>query len=202
LAYDPTSHHLFICDDDKFKVCWVDPANPTIKLGEFLTKPIGGTDPEDLAFSNSGHLFIVNGTPRTIIETDNRGTQVFSSVTLPTVISDPEALAYNVSNDEFYVGGGFSSNIWRVDRDGTILEVIDILKNFRNPVSGTRVHVKDIEFAPTSNPNDDPGDMNLYVADYGNSHVDDGRLFEIDLGGPAPVAVASTTITSTTDFFV
>jgi hypothetical protein len=92
----------------------------------------------------------------------------------------------------FYVGGGFSSNIWCVDRSGNILDTIDVLGGFPNPVSGTRVHVKDMEFAPTSDPYDDPSLQSLYVADYGNTHLtaalsDDGRLFEIDLGPQAPL---------------
>jgi len=72
------------------------------------------------------------------------------------------------------------------------LDTITVLGGFRNPVSGTRVAVKDLEFAPTSDPNDDPSLQNLYVADYGNTHLsaaltDDGRLFEVHING-APFA--------------
>ena len=79
------------------------------------------------------------------------------------------------------MGGGFSANIWRVNRSGQILETIDILTNFRNPIGNARVNVKDLEFAPSSDPNDNPGKLNLYVADFGSSTVDDGRLIEIEL---------------------
>jgi hypothetical protein len=174
---------MFISDDDKFKVYWVDPADPTVKRGEFLTKPIGGDDLEDLAINPSnGHLFIINGLSRTIVETNNTGTQVLSKITLPTVIEDPEALAYDALEDVFYVGGGFSYKIWKVDRGGAILNTIETLGSYRNPVIGTKVHVKDMELAPSSDPNDNPGHLSLYVADYGSSHVDDGRLFELNLG--------------------
>ena len=183
LAFDPMTGHLFVSDDDKYKVFWVDPANPTVKLGEFLTKPLGGDDPEDLAINPSnGHLFIVNGLSRTIVETNNTGTQVFSKTTLPDVIIDPEALAYDGRENVFYVGGGFSSNIWKVDRSGAILSTIDVLSGYRNPVSSARACVKDLELAPSSDANDSPGNLSLHVADYGNSHVDDGRLFEVNLG--------------------
>lgn len=189
LAYNPNDDRLYISDDDKFTVFSVDPDNPNVKIGQFLTKPVGGSDPEDLAVnSTNGHLFIVNGTPRTIVETNTTGTQTFSQITLPSEITDPEALVYDAQHDWFLVGGGFSSNVWVVNRSGGIVQTIDVLGGYRNEVSGTRVHVKDLEFAPSSDPNDDPNEMNLYVADYGNSHVDDGRLieadlFEIDLGG-------------------
>jgi hypothetical protein len=181
LAFDSLNGRLLVADDDKYTVFWVDPGNPSVKLGQFLTKPVGGDDPEDIAFNPSnGHVFIVNGLSRTIVETD--GSQQFSRITLPSVITDPEALAYDAEHDVFFVGGGFSYNIWVINRAGQILQTIDLLKNHRNQVSGTSAHVKDLEFAPSSNVNDDPGKMNLYVADYGNSHVNDGRMIEIDLG--------------------
>jgi hypothetical protein len=180
LAFDPNSGYLFISDDDEFEVSWVDPTNPTVKLGSFNTIPIGGDDPEDLAIDPlTGHLFIVNGLSRTIVETSISGSQVFSTITLPSVIADPEALAYDARTDLFYVGGGFSSNIWCVDRSGQIVETIDILADFRHPTNNTRVNVKDLELAPAS---DGSGQTNLYVADFGWSHVNDGRIIEIDLG--------------------
>jgi hypothetical protein len=187
LAFDPQTGHMFVSDDDHFRVFWVDPANPTVKLGEFRTDTIGGYDPEDIAINpNDSHVFIVNGVPHsggpcTIVETTNTGALV-STLTLPTVITDAEALAYDAREDVFYVSGGFSYRIWKVDRGGTILNTIETLGSYRNPVSGTRVHVKDMEIAPSSDPNDNPAHLSLYVADYGNSHVDDGRLFEMNLG--------------------
>ncbi|XSC41936.1 Calx-beta domain-containing protein [Bradyrhizobium sp. RDT10] len=35
LAFDPGTNRLYISDDDNFKIFWVDPANPSVKLGEF-----------------------------------------------------------------------------------------------------------------------------------------------------------------------
>ena len=87
LAYDSGTGRLYISDDDQFKIFWVDPANPTVKLGEFDLKHLGCNDPEDVAVNpNNGHLFIVNGdqvagpTARAIVEIDNTGTQVFSII--------------------------------------------------------------------------------------------------------------------------
>ena len=185
LAFDPVTGYLFISDDDKYKVFWVDPANPTVKRGEFLTKAVGGDDPEDLAINpNNGHLFIVNGLSRTIVETNSTGTQLFSKITLPKEITDPEALAYDARENVFYVGGGFGPNIWKVDRGGAILSTIDILTGYRNPLNDGRASVKDLELAPSSDPNDNQDHLSLYVADYGKSHVDDGRPFELNVGDP------------------
>jgi hypothetical protein len=190
LAFDSGTNRLYISDDDKFKIYWVDPANPTVKLGEFDVKPLGCNDPEDVAVnSNNGHLFIVNGdqvagpTANSIVETNSTGTQVFSIIHLPTEITDPEALVYDATHDVFYVGGGFSPDIWVVDHKGNILQKMDVLEGYRHEVNNTAAGVKDLELAPSSDPNDDPNTLSLYVADYGASHVSDGRMLEIDLHG-------------------
>jgi hypothetical protein len=190
LAYDSGTGRLYITDDDVFKVFWVDPANPTVKLGEFNLPALGCNDPEDIAVNpNNGHLFIVNGdqvagpTANTIVEINNTGTEVFSVIHLPAEIKDAEALVYDASHDVFYVGGGFSPDVWAVDRSGNILQKLDVLEGYRHETNNTAVNVKDLELAPSSDPNDDPGTLNLYVADYGWSHVSDGRVLEIDLHG-------------------
>jgi DNA-binding beta-propeller fold protein YncE len=190
LAFDSSTGRLYISDDDKFKIYWVDPTNPTVKLGEFDLKPLGCNDPEDVAVNpNNGHLFIANGdqvagpTANTIVEIDNTGSQVFSVIHLPAEIKDAEALAYDASHDVFYVGGGFSPDVWVVDHSGNILQKLDVLEGYRHETNNTAVNVKDLELAPSSDPNDDPGTLNLYVADYGWSHVSDGRMLEIDLHG-------------------
>jgi hypothetical protein len=190
LAYDSGINRLYVSDDDEFRIFSVDPTNPTVKSGEFVTNNslIHSFDPEDVAVNpTNGHLFICNGSQvsssaRTIVETNSIGTQVFSTITLPSIIKDPEALVYDPTHDVFFVGGGFSNKVWIVDRSGTILDTIDILSNFRNPVSGWTPVVKDLELAPSSNPNDNPATISLYVADYGGAHetnANDGRLFEI-----------------------
>ena len=183
LAFNPVTGHLLITDDDKYSIYWVDPKNPTARLGTASAKSLNCDDPEDVAVNpNNGNVFIVNGTSHTIVEIDKAFSQVLSRITLPVEIKDPEALAYDAQHNVFFVGGGFSKNIWVVDHGGNILQTIDLLKDYRNPIGDTSAKIKDLEFAPSSDPNDDPGKMNLYVADYGNSHVNDGRVIEIDLG--------------------
>jgi hypothetical protein len=195
LAYDSSSNRLYISDDDRVKLFWVDASNPTAPLGQInLAAALSGSgvaiDAEDVAVNRTnGNIFIVNGLSHSIVELTSAGVQVGPTIILPTTITDPEAIVYDHVNDVFYVGGDFSANIWKVDRQGNILDTITVLAGFRNPVTNTRVHVKDIELAPTSNPNDNPLAQSMYVADYGNTHLsaarsDDGRLFEINIGAP------------------
>lgn len=180
LAYDATRATLYITDDDKYKVIAVSADNPTVVKWSFSTKSLGGVDPEDIAVdTKTGNLFIVNGLNRTIIEVDNHGAAQVKSIVLPTAIVDPEALAFDSTNNVFYVGGGFSDLIWKLDRNGNVIDTITALTDLRTADHDYRVAVKDIELAPAS---DGSGEMHLYVADYGQSHVADGRLIEIDPG--------------------
>ena len=183
IAFDPATGNLYITDDDVFKVNVTNVANPSVKLASFATKPLGGDDPEEISVNPvSGHLYIANGSDIAhpmIIETDSSGTQVIRDIPLPAVIKDPEALYYDVAHDVFFVGIENGKHIWMVDHDGNILNDIDIFANYRNPANNGSVNLKGLTLAPSSDPNDDPSVLSLYAADFGQPHVNDGRLFEI-----------------------
>jgi len=183
IAFDPATGKMYVTDDDTFKVYVTNLANPSVKLAEFATKPLGGDDPEDVSFNPvNGHLYIANGAdiahPK-IIEIDSSGTQVIRNIPLPAVIKDPEAVFYDVAHDVFFVGIENGHDIWMVDHNGNILNDINIFANYRNPVNNGSVNLKGLTLAPSSDPNDDPSVLSLYAADFGVSHINDGRLFEI-----------------------
>lgn len=200
LAIDPGRNVMYVSDDDAKglgNVFVVDPANPSTAQWSFHTN-LGGlgssnvedVDPEDVAVDPvSHHLFITNGFSRTIQEiavdqTNHTVSFVNSFVLKDPEILDPEALAYDPIHNVFLVGGGFSADIWVVDRSGNTLEKVPLLESYRNthssaPSGSIRASVKDIELAPAS---DGSGATHIYVADFGDSHVLDGRLIEIDPG--------------------
>jgi hemolysin type calcium-binding protein/Calx-beta domain-containing protein len=192
LAFDPSSGRLYIADDDLLKMQWVDPANPTKELGEFSLTALGCDDTEDVTVNpNNGHVFVVNGGdfghPK-IVETDGTGSQIFSVIDLTAAvqgqpIGSPEGAVYDAAHDVFFVAGN-NYDIKVVNRSGTVLDDITLLSNYRNPVGNIGTEIQGLTLAPSSDPNDDPGKLNLYVADAGllNGH-NDGRLFEIDLHG-------------------
>jgi hypothetical protein len=64
----------------------------------------------------------------------------------------------------------------------SVLDDITLLSNYRNPTGNIGTEIQGLTLAPSSDPNDDPAKMNLYVADAGLlSGHNDGRLIEIDL---------------------
>jgi hypothetical protein len=185
---DPTKDRLYISDDDADRIYWVDPDNPQVKLGEFRTALSGQTDAEDVAYDRfdgdpsggDGHLYISNGSYANIREVTTDGALV-RTISLPSAISDPEALLWDDTHNVFFIGGKFSPNIWVLDRNGALLDTITLLANYPRS-GGAKARVTDLELAPSSDPNDDPGQLSLYVADYGSDNFNDGRLFEVDLG--------------------
>ena len=176
LGYDPNNGFLYISDDSKAGVFWVDPANPTVKLGFFDTKLLGYQDTEDLKIDPlTGHIFEVDGELMQLIELTTTG-QFVDSRPLPSIMKDAEALAYDPRHDVFFVSSGHetSHNIYVVDPLGNVLDTITALSSY----SGTKV--KGLELAPSSDPNDG-NQLSLYVCDYGADQVNDGRIFEIHL---------------------
>jgi hypothetical protein len=186
LTYSPIADLLFISDDDADRIYWVDPDNPQVKLGEFRSALSGTSDAEDIAFDgfdgdvngSDGHLYIANGEVGNIREVTTSGVLV-RTISLPTAIRDPEALVWDDVHNVFFIGGKFSSNVWVLDSNGALLNTISLSSYGRS--GGPGVKVTDVELAPSTDPNDDPGKLSLYVADYGADQVNDGRLLEIDV---------------------
>ncbi|HVF84276.1 MAG TPA: DNRLRE domain-containing protein [Sphingomicrobium sp.] len=189
------SQRLFVTDDNNQRVYQIDPANPGVVLSSFLTTSFGCVDPEDISINpQNGNLFILSENDRRIYEVTQTG-KLISTVQLPTTfvpISDPnaqdsgaEGLAYDAARDVFYVGGGFSTDIFVVSRAGLVIDTIDVLKDYPN-ANGLRVYPKGLTLGPSS---DGSGFLSLWVADYGLDQVADGRLIEIMLNQSASTVV-------------
>lgn len=187
LEYNPSNGYLYITSDDARKVFWVNPENPSVKVGEFSLNSFGILDAEDPEFDQNGHMYILSGVTQDIFEfmpTSNGSSfTLVRSVSLPSVITDAEGLAYDAARDVFYIASGATrGKIFALDHDMNLLSTLELLDEpaYRNPIGGSKPKIKGLELAPSSNPND--GDhLSLYAADYGADQKADGRLFEIDL---------------------
>ena len=184
--------HLFITDDNRQRVFEVDAANPSLVIRSFSTTTFGCQDPEDISINPvNGNLFILSENDRRIYEVTQTGALV-AKIQMPSwfaPIPDPnasdsgaEGLAYDAERDLFYVSGGFSTDIYVLDRAGQIVETIDILAQYPN-ANGLRVYSKGLELGPSS---DGSGMLSLWVTDYGLDQTADGRLIEIMLDRVAP----------------
>ena len=180
LAYNPKNGLLYITDDDDDRIYIVDPQNPGTKLGEIDVERLGFEDAEDPVIDPAnGHIFLLDGVQRLLVELTATGDLVRQTV-LPTQITDAEGLAYDATEQVFYISSGSTrGKIFQTDRDGDILASFDV-DAFRNPITSTKPRLKGLELAPSSDPHD--GDkLSLYAVDYGLDQQADGRMFEIDL---------------------
>ena len=187
-AYDPTGNRLFISDDDSKGIFIVSASDPGGTPLGFIDVSAISSDTEDPLYDpTTGHLMFLEGgtgkNARTVYELTTEGA-IVGSIKLPAACGDVEGLAFDPVDNVFYTCGGTSPYIYVVSRDGTtILDTISVLVGLINPISGIEVAPKGLILAPSSDPNDDPSVMSLWVADYGeDQHKADGRLFEIRLG--------------------
>lgn len=180
VAFDSASGRIYVSDDDSNKVYVVDQADPTVKLAEFSTTTFGSSRTSDITMAPDGNLFVLDQATRTIYQTTPDGTLI-AGTPLPSNLKRPEALAYDTENDVFYVAGGWSADLFKVSRNGEILETITVLREHRLPDGGHAVP-KGLALAPSS----DGSGTSLWVADYGDDQTSDGRLFEISLDDSPP----------------
>jgi hypothetical protein len=183
LAYNPTNGLLYITDDDAREVFWVDPANPSVKLGQFDVGNLGIADAEDPKIDPvTGNIYMLDGQgSRTLYELSPTGALVRSFV-LPTQITDAEGLAYDAEHDVFFIASGATRGaIFEIDGDGNLLATNTLLNDYLNPNGDTKPRIKGLELALSSDP-DDGNHLGLYAVDYGLDQQNDGRVFEIDLG--------------------
>ena len=185
VAYNPVTDSLFVTDDDQTTVFEVSVSDPTQVLSQFSTTPLGPIDLEDVTVDPvSGNLFLADEGGRRIVETTTGGTLV-GEIALPAEMKNPEAVAYDATNEIFYVSGFFSADIFMFTRDGTFIDKVRVLRDFRHPQTNGRFIPKGLELAPSSDPNDDPDATSLFVVDYGIDEFSDGRLAEILLPVPS-----------------
>ena len=182
LAYNPNNGLLYITDDDANKVFWVDPANPSVKLGEFSVSALGIADAEDPKIDPvTGNIYMLDGVTSTFFELTSTGALV-RSFALPSAITDAEALAYDAQHDVFFIASGATRGaIFELDGEGHLLATNTLLNSYLNPNGNAKPRIKGLELALSSDPNDG-NHLSLYAADYGLDQQNDGRVFEIDLG--------------------
>ena len=211
LSFDPASGHLFLTDDIKRKVFRLAPgadgdfgnADDTM-VSSFPTSPFGNNDPEDVAFdTNSGHLFLADGTGREVYRISPGSDGVFNGV--PPAGDDilvsqfdtaqfgsmaSEGLGYDAERNTLLVVDPKAKKIYEATTSGTLLNTIDLAAV--NPR-----HAEDVVLAPSSSI---PGQMNMYVVARGvdndaNPNENDGKMHEISatlppIGNRAPVVDA------------
>ncbi|HYW80431.1 MAG TPA: Ig-like domain-containing protein, partial [Thermoguttaceae bacterium] len=146
------------------------------------------SDPEGITNDPlTGDLYIVDGNGGGIQVLVYDANLAFQRVfTLADRISDCEGIAFDPQSRHLFVVSGSDRIICEYTLDGHYLEQYDISPFVTAPTSAQA-----LTFGPTSDPNDDPSRLALYIADGGEDNFPDGRVYETLLpdltGNRAPV---------------
>jgi uncharacterized protein YjiK len=204
IAFDPSSGHYFVSDDDKDDVFEVDlGADGLLGTGDdvvtsFPTNAFGSDDPEGIAFDAiHGHLFIVDGVNAEVFHVLPGANGIFDGVApagddevlqfdVGTLgASDPEGIEYNADDDTLFIADRGTRLVLETTTDGVLLRTIEIGSTGINKPSG-------VTYAPGSNA---PAEKHLYISDRGvdnntNPSENDGKVYEVALQTSSPASLS------------
>ncbi|MEE8452265.1 MAG: Ig-like domain-containing protein, partial [Thermoguttaceae bacterium] len=140
------------------------------------------TDPEGITSDRvTGDLYIVDGNDGGIQVLVYDASLTFQSVfSLADRMNDSEGIAFDPQSGHLFVVSGTDHLIFEYTVDGQYLEEYDISSFSTVPRAAQA-----LTFAPTSDPNDDPNQLALYIADGGEDNFPDGRVYETLLSIPS-----------------
>ena len=134
-------------------------------------------DPEGITSDPLGKIYVTDakvGTLQVLIFDSNL--QFQSSFSVASQATDAEGIAYDPLTTNLFVMSSEDLKIFQYTTTGEFIRDYDISGLVPAPIVP-----QGITFAPTSNPNDSPDRMALYIADEMVDDVTDGRIYEIYL---------------------
>jgi PKD repeat protein len=198
VGHNPANGHIFVSDDDQFRVYEVV-AGPDNRYGTtddtrtFInTAAFGSTDPEDVEyFPPTGELFVLDGADHDVHRVSPGPNGVFDGVA-PTGddtasefdvqmygAEDPEGIGFYPGRNTLLVVDSTSDSAYEVNRNVMLLNRIDIS-------ASNQLFAAGITVAPATN---DPNRMDLYIVDRGvdndsDPNENDGKLHEMSVPLP------------------
>ncbi|NIR52987.1 choice-of-anchor D domain-containing protein [candidate division KSB1 bacterium] len=149
----------------------------------------GASDPEGVTSDPStGFIYLANGKgsigAHVLVYNSDLSFQY--SFSAADRVSDGEGIAFNWQNNHIYIVSGPDMKIFEYTSTGTFVNDYDI-----SDFSPTPEAPQGLTFAPTSDPNDDPNNLAIYIADGMRDNHADGRVYEAVFTGTEP-AIAVT----------
>lgn len=189
LSYNPANDHLFVSDDNRRRVCELDPGPDGIYgtsddiVTVFDTAIFGCMDPEGVAYNtDTGDLFVIDGAGRKMYRVSSGLNGVFDGV--DDIVSnfdmaalganDPEGIAYDADRKTLLIADRGSGNVVEVTTDGALVRMIDI-------TAAGDINASGIVLAPGSV---SPMRMSMYVSDRAvdngsDPDENDGKIYEL-----------------------
>lgn len=210
LAYDSNNNRLFVSDDNKKEIFELSPGTDG-KFGtgddsyiSFDTEVFGSTDPEGVAYDSSQNfLYIIDGVGSLVYQVDPGSNGIFDGTIAPgddqvtsfdvaaLGLQDPEGIGFNIHMGTLYILDSATNLLVETTTTGGLINNINIsAANPKKPAG--------VALAPAS---DSSGAWNLYIVDRGvdnnsDPNENDGKIYEMSLGGPIPTPSPTPTPTS------
>ncbi|MCH8839938.1 MAG: cadherin-like domain-containing protein [Planctomycetes bacterium] len=180
ITYNEFDGYFYVTNDTGSKTVTRYDSNLNNPLLVISTKDdvSSATDPEGITSDPStGFLYVSDG--------NGGGLQVLvynSDLDFQFVFSvdnqgDAEGIAFHQPSNHLFLIDGSQDVIFEYTLTGTLLEQYDISGFSPAPKSP-----QGLTFGPTSNPNDSPSALSLYIADGMKDNFADGRVFEAAIG--------------------
>jgi len=180
ITYNAFDGFFYMSNDNKNDIERYDDAldSPLATRKISLDVPNSGDEEDITSDPATGLLYIgdgVGGSMSVLVYDSNLQFQF--KFPLAAQMQDVDGIAFEPTLRHLFVGSAPDEKIFEYTLDGTFIDSYDI-----SGFSPSIKHMYGLEFAPTSNPNDDPGELALYIPDRGANNVADGRVFETVIG--------------------
>ncbi len=148
------------------------------------------SDPEGISSNPfTGDLYVADGANGGLqVLVYNSSLQFQYSFSVANRMDDAEGIAYHIPTNHLFIVDGKNDKVLQYTLTGGFIEEYDIGGFSPRPDSA-----QGATFAPTSDPNDDPHALALYIADGMEDNFADGRVFEAVIGSAPPTNAPPTT---------
>ena len=188
ITYNEFDGFFYVTNDDSEKITRYD-VNLNNPLATVITTDAlaNATDPEGITSDPAtGFLYVADGSLggcQVLVYDSNLVFQY--NFTVASEFPDPEGIAFNPDNNHLYLVSTNTLSIWEYTLTGTFIEQY-VISGF----SPTPHSPQGLTFAPTSDPNDPPNDLAIYIADLMVDNFEDGRIYEAILPTSGEITVS------------
>ena len=190
ITYNAFDGFFYVTNDGNRKLTrYDDRLNTPLASVDTRDAVASADDPEDVAADpDTGLLYVVDG-----IDGGNQVLVYDSSLSFQysfpvSDMTDPEGIALHPTLKHLFLVSARGKKIVEYTLDGTPVEEYDY-----SGISPAPAYASGLTFAPTSNPDDAPAALSLYVSDRGRDNYPDGGVFEVSITAVRPPLIVQGT---------
>ncbi len=185
ITFNEFDGFFYVTNDNSLTITRYDSTlnNSLVTVDTRVAVP-SATDPEGITSDLSGMLYVADGKSggRQVLVYDS--TLAFQySFSVSDRIPDPEGIAYHPDTNHLFIVSSSESGdtVFEYTLNGTFVEEYDL-----GGLTPATISPQGATFAPTSDPNDPPGTLALYISDAGIDNFMDGGIYETLVSGAQP----------------